>query len=131
MTGVQTCALPISQVVLAAPGNHHRALRHPVLRQHGGYGVGPPHGQALVVIGRARCVGKSGDLNGYRGSRFIRLRGQPDDFPPTRTHNSAIPVKEDQESRRGRGGGGGGVAQAATVSIKQSKNRRFIRSSSG
>jgi len=31
----------------------------------------------------------------------------------------------------GGGGGGGGMAQAATVSIKQSKSRRFIRSSTG
>src|SRR6516164_5312360 len=95
-----------AKIVLAAPGDHESVLWHPVLHQHGGYSVGPPHGQSLVVVGRARGVGKPSDLNGYGGSRFIRLRGQPDDFPPTRTHNSAIPVKEDQENRRWRRGRG-------------------------
>src|SRR6516162_10592230 len=58
-----------TKIVLAAPGDHESVLWHPVLHQHGGYSVGPPHGQSLVVVGRARGVGKPSDLNGYGGAR--------------------------------------------------------------
>ena len=112
-----------AKIVLTAPGDHESVMWHPVLHQHGGYSIGPPHGQSLVVVGRARGVGKPSDLNGYGGAGSEPVSSQLDDLSPARTDNGAVPVKEDQVHRRWRrGGGGGGMAQAATVSIKQSKN---------
>src|SRR6266481_6646396 len=85
-----------AQVVLAASGDHETGLRHPILHQHGGDGVGPALGQSLVVIGRAGGVGIPGDLQGHRRPRAVGVCRLPDYLLPARTDDSTVPVKEDQ-----------------------------------
>jgi hypothetical protein len=129
------------QVVLAASGDHETGLRHPILHQHGGDGVGPALGQSLVVIGRARGVGIPGDL---------QVTGDP-----ARYAFAACPIISRPpgpttalfQSKKTRNTGGGAEAEAMVAarwrraeaadackpqsSAVWGTNRRFIRSSHG
>src|SRR5271165_1460406 len=85
-----------ARIVHAATGDGHIAARDTKSSQSSRHSVRPPLGKPLIVAGRARQIGVPSDLQSYRATRMVLLRGELEDLVALRRDVVLIPVEEDE-----------------------------------